>query len=950
MSHDLANAERPLPDLPHAALAATAIGVIITTSEGVSAEFSAAEGLRRLAGEPHLVCHAPYTIERLALVANEPREARRAASQMRHFDIAELFLFVRPAQFAVPTPKGIARALGIRASDDGKALRLTAEILLEDLGRADYPHRREVMQLAGFLVRSNWPWARAAAAALGPSEGRRGAEVFATGLNVWDRLPEWEDDGPPVKPSQHAVEPEEALGVLDMLLGDEAEARPQQKSYCAAATRAFAPRRSKHENTILLAEAGTGLGKTLAYLAPAHLWSRKNTAPVWISTFTKNLQRQLEQETARLYPDTAERRERIVIRKGRENYLCLLNMQEAFGRLMAQNSRSTLIAALIARWARHSRDGDMVGGDFPAWLMGLVAESGLEEGRTATPLSLGLTDRRGECIYSACPHYRRCFIEKAVRAGRKAEIVIANHALVLHQVAVDHALGPADGGEQEISGNLRRLIFDEGHHLFDAADSAFSGHLTAHETAELRRWIRGPEVQGRRGRSLADRLADLIGDEDEADKLLQTTALFARQLPGPGWARRIQAGVPEGPTELFLALVRRQVLARSENDSGQTLETDCQPLLEGLREEAGMLAAALIDLKRPMLQLATVLLKKLEDEAAELGSAERARIEAVARSLRRRGQLMIGGWVDMLGRILERPDPAFVDWFSVEQSYGREIDVGLHSHWVDPTEPLAEAVLKQADGVLITSATLKVRPFESPEDWQNAEMRTGVVHLPSAVARISHDSPFDYPGNSKVIVVNDVNREDMDQLGAAYRELFLAAGGGALGLFTAISRLRAVHRRLLQPLAQRGVTLFAQHVDPIDTGTLVDMFRADDDACLLGTDAVRDGVDVPGRSLRLIVLDRVPWAQPTILERARRREFGGNAYQDMIVRLRLRQAFGRLIRKVSDRGVFVTLDPRLATRFTSAFPAGMAIQRMGLVEAIESVTHFLGLASGTERT
>jgi ATP-dependent DNA helicase DinG len=950
MSHDLANAERPLPDLPHAALAATAIGVIITTSEGVSAEFSAAEGLRRLAGEPHLVCHAPYTIERLALVANEPREARRAASQMRHFDIAELFLFVRPAQFAVPTPKGIARALGIRASDDGKALRLTAEILLKDLSRAEYPHRREVMQLAGFLVRSNWPWARAAAAALGPSEGRRGAEVFATGLNVWDRLPEWEDDGPPVKPSQHAVEPEEALGVLDMLLGDEAEARPQQKSYCAAATRAFAPRRSKHENTILLAEAGTGLGKTLAYLAPAHLWSRKNTAPVWISTFTKNLQRQLEQETARLYPDTAERRERIVIRKGRENYLCLLNMQEAFGRLMAQNSRSTLIAALIARWARHSRDGDMVGGDFPAWLMGLVAESGLEEGRTATPLSLGLTDRRGECIYSACPHYRRCFIEKAVRAGRKAEIVIANHALVLHQVAVDHALGPADGGEQEISGNLRRLIFDEGHHLFDAADSAFSGHLTAHETAELRRWIRGPEVQGRRGRSLADRLADLIGDEDEADKLLQTTALFARQLPGPGWARRIQAGVPEGPTELFLALVRRQVLARSENDSGQTLETDCQPLLEGLREEAGMLAAALIDLKRPMLQLAKVLLKKLEDEAAELGSAERARIEAVARSLRRRGQLMIGGWVDMLGRILERPDPAFVDWFSVEQSYGREIDVGLHSHWVDPTEPLAEAVLKQADGVLITSATLKDRPFESPEDWQNAEMRTGVVHLPYAVARISHDSPFDYPGNSKVIVVNDVNREDMDQLGAAYRELFLAAGGGALGLFTAISRLRAVHRRLLQPLAQRGVTLFAQHVDPIDTGTLVDMFRADDDACLLGTDAVRDGVDVPGRSLRLIVLDRVPWAQPTILERARRREFGGNAYQDMIVRLRLRQAFGRLIRKVSDRGMFVTLDPRLATRFTSAFPAGMAIQRMGLVEAIESVTHFLGLASGTERT
>src|SRR5688500_16542578 len=99
MSHDLANIENPLIDLPRAALAATALGAIVT-SDGKSAEFSAAEGLKRLAAEPHLVCHSPYTIERLALIANEQRDTRRAASQVRHFDIAELFLFVRPAQFA----------------------------------------------------------------------------------------------------------------------------------------------------------------------------------------------------------------------------------------------------------------------------------------------------------------------------------------------------------------------------------------------------------------------------------------------------------------------------------------------------------------------------------------------------------------------------------------------------------------------------------------------------------------------------------------------------------------------------------------------------------------------------------------------------------------------------------------------------------------------------------
>jgi len=205
------------------------------------------------------------------------------------------------------------------------------------------------------------------------------------------------------------------------------------------------------------------------------------------------------------------------------------------------------------------------------------------------------------------------------------------------------------------------------------------------------------------------------------------------------------------------------------------------------------------------------------------------------------------------------------------------------------------------------------------------------------VKRESWDSPFDYAGSSRVIVVTDVNREDMDQLAAAYRELFLSSGGGGLGLFTAISRLRAVHKRLVKPLADAGLPLYAQHVDPMDTGTLVDMFRAERDACLLGTDAVRDGVDVPGDSLRLIVLDRVPWATPTILERARKEAFGGNAYTDMVVRLKLRQAFGRLIRRAGDRGHFVILDPRLASRFLTAFPPGVPVSRLGLVDAIDMV-------------
>jgi ATP-dependent DNA helicase DinG len=202
-------------------------------------------------------------------------------------------------------------------------------------------------------------------------------------------------------------------------------------------------------------------------------------------------------------------------------------------------------------------------------------------------------------------------------------------------------------------------------------------------------------------------------------------------------------------------------------------------------------------------------------------------------------------------------------------------------------------------------------------------------------------SPFDYAAQTRVFVVTDVARADMDQVAAAYRALFLAAGGGALGLFTAIARLRAVHARIGTALEDAGLGLYAQHVDGMDTATLVDIFRAEADSCLLGTDAVRDGVDVPGRSLRLIVFDRVPWPRPDIVHRARRTAFGGRDYDDRIARLRLKQAYGRLVRRADDVGTFVLLDPRFPSRLAGAFPEGVALRRVGLAEAVAETRAFL---------
>ena len=146
-----------------------------------------------------------------------------------------------------------------------------------------------------------------------------------------------------------------------------------------------------------------------------------------------------------------------------------------------------------------------------------------------------------------------------------------------------------------------------------------------------------------------------------------------------------------------------------------------------------------------------------------------------------------------------------------------------------------------------------------------------------------------------------------------------------------------MHARIADRLARAGLPLYAQHVDPIDTGTLVDIFRDDPHASLLGTDALRDGVDVPGESLRLVVMERVPWPRPTVLHAARRLAGGGSAYDDRVVRARLAQAFGRLIRRQGDFGSFVVLSSAFPSRLLSAFPQGVAVHRLPIDEVVERV-------------
>ncbi len=903
----------PAAPLALPALHASHGGCWLRPAEGETRAVGKGEAIMAAADTPRLILNAP-------LVA-----ARLGYPDLSGLDLLELFAFIHPARFVVPTPKGLAHALGLPEAETDDAvpglLQEAAGALLATCESDGWEEREGAWSALQSLARLRWPWAQVLAPHIRRPDR---AEKW-----LFSRLPEWEEAPERPQPAQVTLADEEIEARLDRLTGDGAERREGQRDYARNAARIFGPRQSRHAPNLLLSQAGTGIGKTLGYLAPASLWAERARGTVWVSTYTKNLQRQLRRESRRAFPEAEGKGEpaRVVVRKGRENYLCLLNLEDAlqggFG------GRAAILAQLVARWAAYSRDGDMIGGDLPGWLGTLFRNRAVRS----------LTGQRGECVYAGCPHYRKCFIERAARASAQADLVIANHALVMINAA--RGRDPAQ--------RPTRIIFDEGHHLFDAADSTFAAALTGAETIELRRWIVGPErgTRGRR-RGLSARLADVASYDEAGGRAIAAALEAAQALPSDGWLQRLHDGAPSGPIEALLGAVRAIAYARDESggqEAGYGIETEAAQLDGNFMELAGQAQLALAALRHPLIRLGVRLDAMLEDPPDWLDGPDsnfggRARIEGARHSLTWRIDTL-SAWEALLEKIggasgEGEVESRFVDWLAVDRSDAREYDVGIQRRWLDPTQPLAKVVLEPAQGVMLTSATLCERG-PAGEDWQTAIARSGAAHLETAPMLASADSPFDYASQAEVLIVTDVKRGDIPALAGAYARLIEAAQGGVLGLFTAIRRLRAVHGRIVDRLARAGLPLYAQHVDPIDTGTLVDIFRDDPRASLLGTDALRDGVDVPGHSLRCVVMEQVPWPKPSILHRARRAANGGSAYDDRIIRARLAQGFGRLIRGKDDRGHFIVLSAAFPSRLLSAFPPGTPVLRLTLDEALQRV-------------
>ena len=388
-----------------------------------------------------------------------------------------------------------------------------------------------------------------------------------------------------------------------------------------------------------------------------------------------------------------------------------------------------------------------------------------------------------------------------------------------------------------------------------------------------------------------------------------------------------------------------QVYARSRDArSPYSLETEVQPLLPEILAAAGGLGGcAAAGFLAPLKELQAGLAARLDDEAEELASDARRRIDGLCRGLEWRAGRQVAAWCDMLQCLASETPAAFVDWFAVERQDGRDRDVGMYRHWIDPTQPFAEAIAAPAQGVVITSATLTDGAGDPETDWQGAELRSGANHLPGRAIRAQIRSPFDYAAQTRVLVVTDVRKDDLNQVAAAYRELFL--GGRRAGRWASSPPSRACARSMAVSAPRwkgRGSTstpsmwmpwipqpwsiFFAPRQTPACS---VPMRCATASMCRAGRCGSSSSTGSPGRGPTCAIRRAAPasTSAPTT-----------TAWP----RLKLRQAYGRLIRRKDDRGVFILLDPMMPSRLAGAFPEGVELQRVGLAEAVAQVKGFLG--------
>ncbi|MCC6805379.1 MAG: DEAD/DEAH box helicase family protein, partial [Anaerolineae bacterium] len=779
-----------------------------------------------------------------------------------------------------------------RALYDAKATAYLYWVLWQKALALPYATLREITEAAQGLRWDGLPVFQAALRERVPEDDERGEALFAPDRT--ERKPlRPNENTEPIDQEQIAVIIDEGGLLASRLPGY--EYRSQQVDMAQTVGNAF--NNAQH----LMIEAGTGTGKSLAYLVPAVLWAQQNNERVVISTNTINLQEQLIDKDIPTLRDALDLRFSASVMKGRANYLCPRRLQAVRRRRPTSVDELRTLSKILV-WLLESQTGDK----------GEISLRGTEENLTWQRLSAedeGCTLGRCQAVMEgSCPFY------KARKAAEAARVLVVNHALLISDAAMENRVLP----------EFRYLIIDEAHHLEEATTNGLSFRLDAgtlrRQLADLggpRRGLLGslltsitanaPDKEIRRLTAYIENISDATGAmEVHVNRLFASLRSLLADLNVPRNEYLIQVRVVDA------------VRARPSFSDVQAAWNTLHPFFEVLGEAMHHLAVALTRLEPYEIPNYEELVSSTEAASRHL---EEAQVQ--------------------LNNFANTPNANTIYWISAGQDseYLAVNSAPLH------VGPLVEEYLWRAkSSVVMTSATLQTnRSFEYIRERLNA----------GDIEAVEVGSPFNYRDSTLLYIPTDMpDPNDRYKYQQAVErgliELTAALNGRVLGLFTSYAHLRQTAQAITPRLALGNITVYDQS-DGSSRQSLLDGFKTSERAILLGTRSFWEGVDIPGDSLSALVIVRLPFSVPTDPVFAARAETYTDSFNDYTLPdaiLRFRQGFGRLIRSRSDRGIVAIFDSRVITKsygtsFLAALP-DCTVKRAPLASLPESATEWLG--------